>query len=547
MTSTIKKLINPTSKKDYIISFLLVSIIASSVAIGIDGLAYFTLGPTSVGTWYNKYWLAFFFVCAFVPLSVFILRNHLCDKPEKLYLIIILCTSLLFSWSTGVSTYSWDDGTHYRNTLILNDFDESVEFSTAESEQINTDRQNNETIIKNIYDREYNLNYFSNDVAQITNVNKDGIGFLYPKIAYLPSAIAMFICDFLGLSFTTTFVLSKMAIALCYSLITYFGMKKLITGKMLYAIIALLPTAVFLASNYSYDWWVNAFILYAFGSLAGIIQDDSRRISASQALVIPLLIIIGSLPKLIYAPLAILCILIPKERFKTKKDKYIFRGILLGVPFVAIISLCIYLYLNPTFPFSIVGSGDMRGGSDVNSPAQLKYIISNPLPYASTVFTFLMPPIGHDAAGNTISGMLSPGGLKEVFTHYAYLGILPKYYCATIILLLIITILTDKTKDIKYKRGTWVLPLFVTFGLLIAIITALYISFTGVGSQEIHGVQGRYLIPLLFPFLIWIGTNKLSIANTSNTVKAIYNCGILGIMFIILVSSWWIMYMRYIY
>ena len=547
MTSIIKKLINPTSKKDYVVSFLLVSIIASSVAIGVDGLAYFTFGLTSVGTWYNKYWLAFFFVCTFVPLSVFLLRNHLCDKPEKLYLIIILCTSLLFSWSTGVSTYSWDDGIHYRNTLILNDFDESVEFSTAESEQINTDRQNNETIIKNIYDREFELNYFSNDVAQIINVDKESISFLYPKIAYLPSAIIMCLCDFFGLSFSATFVLSKMAIALCYSLITYFGMKKLITGKMLYAIIALLPTAVFLASNYSYDWWVNAFVLYAFATLAGIIQDDSRKISVLQALTIPLLVIVGSLPKLVYAPLAILCILIPKERFKTKRDTIIFRSVVLGIPIILAIALIIYLAINPNFISSILGAGDTRGGSNVNSSAQLEYILSNPLSYLQSIITFLMPPIGHDAIGNTISGMLSPGGLKEVFTHYAYLGILPKYYCAAIMALLLFTILTDKKREIFYKRGTWIFPLIIVTIILIAIISALYLSFTGVGSHEIHGVQGRYLIPLLFPLFIWLGTSRLAIANKSETTMAIYNGSILTIMFIILMSSWWIMYIAYIY
>ena len=221
-------------------------------------------------------------------------------------------------------------------------------------------------------------------------------------------------------------------------------MRKLLTGKMLYAVISLLPTAVFLASNYSYDWWVNAFVLYAFATLAGIIQDDSRKISVLQALTIPLLVIVGSLPKLVYAPLAILCILIPKERFKTKRDTIIFRSVVLGIPIILAIALIIYLVINPNFISSILGAGDTRGGSNVNPSAQLEYILSNPLSYLQSIITFLMPPIGHDAIGNTISGMLSPGGLKEVFTHYAYLGILPRYYCAAIMALLLFTILTDK-------------------------------------------------------------------------------------------------------
>lgn len=69
MTLTLQKLINPTDKKDYAISFSLAAMIAIITALVIDGVAYFTLGYTSVGTWYNKYWLVFLqfallFLCA---------------------------------------------------------------------------------------------------------------------------------------------------------------------------------------------------------------------------------------------------------------------------------------------------------------------------------------------------------------------------------------------------------------------------------------------------------------------------------------------------
>ena len=546
MTFSTKKLIYPETKAEYLLSFLTAGLLAAIIAICIDVMAYLAIGPTSVGTWYNKYWMVFFFVCVFVPLSAFILRDSLGEKPENLFLIIILSVSLLFSWSTGTGQYSWDDGIHYRNVVIWSDPDNSIEFSTTENSIAKTTRVFEDgKNIEDIYDREFEVNYFDNDVCEVTETNKTLLT-AYNKIAYFPSAFMMFVGESLNLPFSVTYILAKMAIAICYSLITYFGMKKLLTGKMLYAVIALLPTAVFLASNYSYDWWVNAFILYAFASLAGIVQDKTRKINALQGLIIPLVIIIGSFPKLIYAPLAILCILIPKERFKTKRDKYIFRGILLGIPSVIVIAACIYIYMNPAVLFSIIGSGDTRGGVDVNSPAQLEYILNNPLSYASTIITFLMPPIAHDAIGNTISGMLSPGGLKEVFTHYAYLGILPKYYCAAIIFLLGFTILTDKNKNINYKRGTWIFPLLIAIMLLIAIITAMYISFTGVGSQEVHGVQGRYLIPLLFPTLIWMGGSRLALSG-KQSVATNYNTIVLFVMFVLLMFSWWQMFISFIY
>lgn len=547
MVLAVKKITNPSDKKDCAILLLFAAITAAVISFGINISAYFIFGPTSIGTWYNKYWLVFFWVFSFVPLTIFVFKDSLVNKPENFYLIIALSVTLFFSWSTGTGLYSWDDELHYKNALIWSDLDENIELSTADSLIINDSKgELEEKDIASIYNREYELNSQNANVAQVLEVSKT-ISNYFTKIAYFPSSLVLAICQLINLPFSISFILGKISNGFLYSLITFFGMKKLITGKMLYAVIALLPTAVFLASNYSYDWWVNAFILYGFGSLAGIIQDPSQKISTLRAFKIPLLIILGSLPKLIYMPLFILCILIPGRRFKSKQDKYIFKGTLLGIPLIILVSLCVYTCANPSFLYSLVGSGDMRGGLDVNSPAQLEYIINNPLAYASSIVSFLMPPIGHDAIGNTISGMLSPGGLKEIFTFYAYLGILPKYYCAVIILLLIITVLTDKNKYVNYKHGTWILPFVITFCLLIAIISALYISFTGVGSHEIHGVQGRYFIPLLFPLLIWVGTNKLAIANKSNTTRAIYNCSILSVMFLILMSSWWIMYIRYVY
>ena len=41
------------------------------------------------------------------------------------------------------------------------------------------------------------------------------------------------------------------------------------------------------------------------------------------------------------------------------------------------------------------------------------------------------------------------------------------------------------------------------------IWTALYLSFTPVGSLVINGVQSRYFIPLILPLLIIINTNKI--------------------------------------
>ncbi len=48
---------------------------------------------------------------------------------------------------------------------------------------------------------------------------------------------------------------------LTYALTVYFAIRKLKSGKMIMSVIALFPTNIVLASNYSYDPWVTGFSL----------------------------------------------------------------------------------------------------------------------------------------------------------------------------------------------------------------------------------------------------------------------------------------------
>ena len=53
---------------------------------------------------------------------------------------------------------------------------------------------------------------------------------------------------------------------------------------------------------------------------------------------------------------------------------------------------------------------------------------------------------------------------------------------------------------IKLSRCGIVWSLFLVLATCYLVALALYIAFTGVGSQTVAGVQARYLIPLIIPF-----------------------------------------------
>ena len=63
----------------------------------------------------------------------------------------------------------------------------------------------------------------------------------------------------------------------------------------------------------------------------------------------------------------------------------------------------------------------------------------------------------------------------------------------------------------------------ILFGTVAFVATSMYVSYTGVGSSDISGCQPRYLIPVLFPAIMLLGSGK--IRNEMN--QALYN----GIVF----------------
>lgn len=48
-------------------------------------------------------------------------------------------------------------------------------------------------------------------------------------------------------------------------------------------------------------------------------------------------------------------------------------------------------------------------------------------------------------------------------------------------------------------------------GAIVLVLTALYVSYTPVGAHTVNGCQERYIIPILFPFLYFIGENRMTV------------------------------------
>ena len=496
-------------------------------------------GPFSSGGWFNRFWFAFFAVAAFLAGLFVICRDWLAAKPEHVYLVVVLCVTALFSWSLSVRTLGWDVGTHYHHIVRLADWEGAVETTASDQSIITTSplEVGEGGTLWTIDAREEALDQA--DAQEAGTIDRPGSLLTYlTGIEYVPYAVTMAACGAAGLSFSRTLLLGRLTGGLFYSVVTYLGMRKLRWGKMLYATIALLPTSVFLAAELGYSYWLLSLCLYGFATLMGMIQGGVE-VRVPSLLGMLGALFVGMLPRVVYFPLIFLCLLIPTERFPSRRFARVYRAIIIG-------SACAALgvWLVPRL-MQGMGAGDARGG-EVDPSAQIAYILSHPFEYAQTFARFVLPPLAMeggvaDAEGhNLVGGFLSVEASPGLLVNYGYLPRAPWPFTAVIWAVLGWTTLTDKDPGRRMGARPGIVSLVLSSSVFLMIVTALYFEFTPVALPEIHGVQRRYLLPMIYPLLAFVGPSRLGLMGESGRAdRSLYDGAVLACMTAVLLGSFW--------
>lgn len=525
-----------------IVGTLVVSVaIALAIALIVQRLT--PLG----GGLFNRFWFAHIATCLFVVGSLVLNRDWFSTRPENVYLIVVLSVSLLFVWCNSVRTVGWDTGIHYRNTLYFVGGQGDVALSESDVMFINDgpDVLGEDDRLQSINAYENELDVRDANAAESIERPQNPLWYV-TSVEYVPYALVVTACKLLGVSFSHRLLLMRACGAVFYSFVTYLGMRKLRERKMLYASVALLPTSVFLAAELGYSYWLFSLCLYGFACLVGM-RQGSVPVTVVTLLKMLGALLLGMLPRVVYFPLMFLCLLVPTERFSSKRRARLFRALLVTA---ALGAFCVWLIPRLMSGF---GTGDARGGGDISPAGQISHILSHPLEYLSVFSRFVLPPLSMEGGGadvegfNLVGGFLSIEASPGLLANYGYLVRTHWVYTAILWVLLVVTTLTDKS----HERREGVLPGLVafvlTFGVFVMIVTALYFDFTPVGLGEIHGVQRRYLVPLIFPFLTFFGPSALGIhGNPSRTNVGRYNAAVLCSLAAVLLVSWWTSNMAFV-
>ena len=322
------------------------------------------------------------------------------------------------------------------------------------------------------------------------------------KYQYFMPGLGLTVGRLLHFGAAGAFFLGRLFNMLGFVLITAYAIRCLPFGKNVLALLALMPMSLQQASSFSYDSFVNsaAFLLVALTMrLAYRSEDYSDSKKARRWHVFHMIVLLAVCMLLLpvtgsaHAPLCFLPLFLAFRKWKTNRKEALF--------YIGILAACIALFgvlrLLPMM-HQIGTAVTTTSGKEVKQLYSLSYLRSHPYEW---VYILLNTSRNHGAF--YLESMIgSP------------MGVLTKPVNTVLVYVCVVVLVLASLK----KRGETIIPgtaakiwiQLTAWGSVACIMAGMLFAYTDETRQMIDGVQGRYFIPLVFPMLLTIRSEKIT-------------------------------------
>lgn len=430
---------------------------------------------------YNDKELAVLATFCTLILSFLFFRDSYRKRLELVFIIIFIYCGLVFLYVMPASLgLSWDDEVHYYRAVSLARL---AGGNITQADKMLVDRYQDAILDEEQYTKEQRRETEQRytELFRRGLFEKSSYSVSYKDVAYLPYVLGIWVAYGLGLPFCVTVLMGKFFNILWIGILIYFSLRNVKTGKMLMLVFAMIPTVFFLVVSYSYDSWLTFLLLYAFSRYFKELQNKEEYLTFAKFLGIFIPAFLSLLPKIVYAPILFMMAYMPKKKFREKKWQLVYEMcfVMAGVLMVAAIAYIVSGKVS-------VGIGDPRGGAEVNGDLQLKYMLDHFDTYCVTLWNCLRQYFSYDFSVYYLTSM-------------AYMGMHSMQYFPIIFFLLAAVWDRSKADSKMVPLGSKAVALVMPWMIAAICATSMYILFTPVGLYEIHGCQGRYILPVIVP------------------------------------------------
>ncbi len=448
---------------------------------------------------YILYALVFVFIAFIVFVAILKFNKINPDSYYKYYFALVLIMGITYMLLSPPFTSSDEQSHFYRAYEIsdghfitkVNDNDELSELPSslyktyAGSDDVKAFRNNSikyseiNSMIKIPLDKNDKVTYGTGYATSYLGAA------LYSPLQYLPHSFGIMIGKIFNLGPFFLLMLGRLCNLLAYAFMTAFGLKILPKNKLFAMLVLLSPVMLVGASTFSADGFTYASI-FLFVAYILKLMNSKKVLTIKDISILSILILFISTCKIVYLPIVLLVLLIPKKCFKTNRNNILFKTLSVIVGFL----VGIVWFKTATSFLGTVSNA---------SSDQISFIITHLIDYVFITIRTYFENFNVYAENLFFGEQLYHSQLKV----YSILSII-------YLILIFMTLFNEKSK-MTISNKIKVLITVLIFIILILIGTALYVQFTsewaGVGNLFITGIQGRYFIPICF-LLIFIVNYK---------------------------------------
>lgn len=329
-------------------------------------------------------------------------------------------------------------------------------------------------------------------------------------VAYIPAAIAIRIADVFTNSPMILFYIGRIMNLLVSLSLILLAIKVIPKHKKVLLMVACIPMFIQQLISYSYDSLLNACCLLLIAYIIKFI-NDKEKISRKEFQIFILLSFLILEIKAPYAILSALIIMVPKTKFESKKEK-IKKIIILAISILI-------LYLLTELILSI-GYIPLKEVTEKSQPSQLHYLITHPIHLLKVIInTFRLKGIWY---------------LDSLIGIFGWLKFrLDKMLVISYYIVLILVLLAEKSQLKRNQR-----LIIITTVLIIAggIFAAMYFGWSAYKLPYVEGVQGRYFIPLLVPFMLAVMPREKKLKIENKTIYTFINIEMITVIVTLLIA-----------
>ncbi len=342
--------------------------------------------------------------------------------------------------------------------------------------------------------------YKISDVLDSASFNSNNV-----PLGYIVSGLGVAIARLLHLGAIPTFYMGRLFNAAFFIFLVYLSIKIIPVGKESLLIFSLFPMMLQQTVTYSYDSFILGIVFLFTAFTVSVFRQDTK-VTLKQFIILACLSVALALSKFVYAPLILILIAVPSDRFNLKNARKIKAGIIGAIAvagFIAMIWLQntrgIFNYFTPSFA----------------SADQSFFVI------AVKYFEMLQ---------------MSVIKISDFYIHslVAYPGWYQFYIPETIVsvyyLLLLLSMIRTEGEEKKTGTALRVWGAFLMIVTFVLITLPMASKFTNVGSETIDNVQGRYFLPLV-PLIVTALRTRHIKADPSFGLKIIWGAEYLSFLF----------------